>query len=265
MAAHAVIAALSGWVVARITIAPSRAERQQSLLGEADVRWPRWDMPCPVPLSPTAEFDVNAAGLAWDGLRDNAHWGWDWEWCASQDRLNFAESVFNSPASRLQRALSWLKPVSAESELAAAIARVQQTFERAEVAVAVREIAEAVQRTKGGEIFTTKIETIIARHVPQYRAGRKATAQDLAAWYATTPRDPSLPPVKWTPPQRGITRAEQTPSPAAAREIKRSTHITIGGFSMPIDVAAPLQSPNEITTDHTTPSAAPDHTTSEES
>jgi hypothetical protein len=178
MAAHAVIAALSGWVVARITIAPSRAERQQSLLGEADVRRPRWDMPCPVPLSPTAEFDVNAAGLAWDGLRDNAHWGWDWEWCASRDRLNFAEAVFNCPASRLQRALTWLKPVSAESELAAAIARVQQTFERAEVAVAVREIAEAAQRTKGGEIFTTKIETIIAR-VPGRQKGDRSGPRGL--------------------------------------------------------------------------------------
>jgi hypothetical protein len=188
LAAHVVVAALSGWVIFRLSITPSRGERADSVLGSADVHAPRRGIPCPVSLSATAEFDVAAAGVAWDELAASDGGAWDWQWCADIDRGKFGPMRF-----------------------LAAVARVQQMLRRPEVAAAVRDLAATVQARKGGEIFDTTMSRIIGRHVPKYGAGCEEIANDLAIWLHTTPRDPSLPPVKWTPPKskgKGSTSTE---------------------------------------------------------
>jgi hypothetical protein len=210
-AAHAVIAVLSGWCVARITIAPSRAERRErSVHGLADVYSPRKGAPCAVPLSPTADIDVSAAGLAWEWLRSSEASAVTGAWRASEgDREGFALPAFLT-----------------------AVARVEQTLKRPDVARAVRIIADTLQSRKGGEIFGTTIERIICRHVPAYGAAHAAVAADLAAWVTAWEAERIA---LWN----AARAAEQASRPTDARQSEHLTRITVGGYSMPIHVAAP--------------------------
>jgi hypothetical protein len=99
--------------------------------------------------------------------------------------------------------------VAYSNELHPDIYRAAASFTQVKVTCPV---ADVLQSRKGGEIFDSTITKIIGRHVPTYRAGSEAIAAELAAWFAT-PRDPSLPPVKWTPPRRSARVAKRTSRP----------------------------------------------------
>jgi hypothetical protein len=149
-AAHAVIAALTGRVVHRASIAPSRAQRAQV---HGLMEYYTDDLPAA--LQETGHIDVSAAGLAWELLTTRKR-VCDQELVLTRWRLRRRAWA----SARGDRHKHSLLP------FLAAVARIQRTLKRPEVTAAVQAVADAIQSRKSGEIHGVTVEKIVLLHVP---------------------------------------------------------------------------------------------------
>ena len=149
-AAHAVIAALTGRVVHRASIAPSRAQRPQA---HGLMEYFTDDLPAA--LQKTGSIDVSAAGLAWELLTTRKR-ACDQDLALTRWRLRHRAWA----SARGDRQKHSLLP------FLAAVARVQRTLKRPEVAAAVQAVADAIQSRTSGEIHGVTVEKIVLLHVP---------------------------------------------------------------------------------------------------
>lgn len=139
-AAHAVITVLCGWLVGRVTIAPSRgmyracAYWPEAPLGLCE-SFPPTDPMHPIPLSPFADFVGRAAGMAWE-CRDGAHE----PWTGTPDQGGYSDD-------------DWRDAIDAA----------QEVMRHPLVEAAIHAVADALEDRKSGTIYGTTVEKIMLR------------------------------------------------------------------------------------------------------
>jgi hypothetical protein len=154
-AAHAVVAVLSGVVVRRISIAPSRKTRKV-FDGFCVTYLPQ--VPWAIPLSSTAGDDVAAAGFAWDlhALRAGC--------CAAGSRwTRWRHAVPHWWRAWSLAAGDWVW-MESQVTLVQSVRRVRALLAEPAVRAAVEDVAAAVVAQPSGEILGTTVQQIMHRH-----------------------------------------------------------------------------------------------------